>query len=82
MVDNTNNNIIGYIKIKLDKETIGIVNIYKKQTKKENQTIFFKIKNYLLDILKKLKLGRQNNLNPGPLVPIPLEMYKRVSSIL
>ena len=30
MVDNTNNNIIGYIKIKLDKETIGIVNIYKK----------------------------------------------------
>lgn len=82
MIDNTNNNIIGYIKIKLDKETIGIVNIYKKQTKKENQTIFFKIKNYLLDILKKLKLGRQNNLNPGPLVPIPLEMYKRVSSIL
>lgn len=74
ILDKAENNILGHIKIEMNKNTIGIINIYKREIKKENQTIFFKIKNYLLDILKKLKLGRQNNLNPGPLVPIPLEI--------
>lgn len=82
ILENENNDILGYIKIKMNDNTIGIVNIYKQEIKKENQTIFFKIKNYLLDILKKLKLGRQNNLNPGPLVPIPLEIKNLVLSIL
>lgn len=68
--------IIGYIEIFLDEEKIGQVNIYKEEQKKEEKTFFLTVKDYLLEILKKLKLGLQNNLNPGPLVPIPLEIYK------
>ena len=42
--------------------------------KKEDTSIFISLKNYLFDTLKKLMLGRQNNLNPGPFVPTPLEI--------
>ena len=73
---------VGYIKIKIDDEIIGLLDIYKDTEKKEDISIFTRIKNYLLDILKKLMLGRQNNLNPGPLVPIPLEIYNSVSLTL
>ena len=74
--------VIGYIEIMLNEEKIGKINIYNKITKKEEMSFFSKIKNYLLDILKKLKLGLQNNLNPGPSVPIPLEINKSDSSTL
>lgn len=72
-------NKIGYIKIKLKQETIGQIDIYEKKQKKEDSSIFLKIKSYLLDILKKLRLGLQKSLKPGPLVPIPLEINKSVS---
>ena len=68
------NNVIGHININLNQTKIGTIELYKDNTKKEDYTIFYKIKNYLLDILKKLMLGRQNNLKPGPLVPIPPEI--------
>ena len=69
---------IGYVKIKLGENVIGIVDIYKNEEKKEDISIFNKIKNYLFDIRKKLKLGLQNNLKPGPFVPIPLEINNSV----
>lgn len=75
-------NKIGYITIKIDDKVIGKVDIYKRVQKKEDISIFTKIKNYFSDILKKFMLGRQNNLNPGPLVPTPLETYKSVSLTL
>lgn len=67
-----------YVEIKLNEETIGTVPI-KKIKKKEDNTIFTKIKNYLLEIRNKLMLGLQNNLKPAPLVPKPLEIYSCVS---
>lgn len=73
---------IGYVNIKLNDKTIGIVDIYKDEQKKEDISIFKQIINYVLDILKKLILGRQKSLNPGPLVPIPLEIYTLVLSRL
>ncbi len=72
----------GIIKIKLADELIGKVNIYEKTEKKEDESIFSKLKNYILETLKKLMLGRQNNLNPGPLVPIPLDTKSSVFPIL
>ena len=71
----------GEIIVLLKDTEIGKVNIYEKAKEKEVTTLPLKIKNYLFDILKKLKLGLQNNLKPGPLVPIPLEIYKLDSSI-
>lgn len=68
------NNVIGHVDIKLKEDKIGMLEIYEQTEKKEDISIFKKIKNYLLDILKKLTLGRQNNLNPGPLAPMPLDM--------
>lgn len=65
----------GYVEVKLKDQTIGTIPIIVKQ-KKEDINIFLKIKNYLLEILNKLILGLQNNLNPAPLVPSPLEIYK------
>lgn len=65
--------IIGYINVKLYEKTIGTINIYKQDIKKENQTIFQRLKSYLFEILKKLILGGQNSLKPGPLVPTPPE---------
>ena len=41
--------------------------------KKEDISIFIKLKNYLFEILKKLILGGQKSLKPGPLVPTPPE---------
>lgn len=73
---------IGYVKIKIGEDVIGIVDIYKNIEKKEDNSIFKKIKNYLFDIRKKLKLGLQNSLNPGPFVPIPLETNNSVSITL
>lgn len=73
------NNIIGSIEITLKKQIIGKISIYKEQ-KKESNSLLNKYISYLDEILKKLKLGLQNNLNPGPLEPIPLEIYKSVSS--
>ena len=75
-------NKIGYINIKLKDKKIGSLEIYDIPQKKEDISIFVKLKNYLFDILKKLILGRQNNLNPGPFVPTPLDIYKFPSSIL
>ena len=49
--------------------------------KKEAKTLLQKM-SYLFDSLKKFILGRQNNLNPGPLVPNPLEINNSESSIL
>ena len=72
--ENNIKDIVGYIEITLDDKKIGKIEIYKKIQKKEENKFFLKTKNYLLAILKKLKLGLQNNLNPGPLVPIPLEI--------
>lgn len=75
--------IVGYIQIKLDNKIIGQVNIYKVKEKEGKQCSFYtKCKDYLLDTLKKLKLGLQKSLKPGFVVPIPLETYKSVSSIL
>lgn len=73
------NNIIGSIEITLKKQIIGKISIYKEQ-KKESTSLLNKYISYLDEILKKLKLGLQNNLKPGPLEPIPLEIYKSVSS--
>lgn len=71
--------IIGYVQIKLNNETIGRVNIYKNEEKKEDEvSIFKKGTNYLVEILKKLKLGLQNSLNPGSVVPNPLDIYSFV----
>ena len=68
-------NIIGYITIKLHNKKIGMLEIYETVQKKEDKNIFLKLKTYLFDILKKFILGRQNNLKPGPLVPIPPDTY-------
>lgn len=73
---------IGYITIKLEEEVIGKIDIYKRNKKKEDNNIFERLKNYFSDIRKKFILGLQKSLNPGPLVPIPLETYKSVSLIL
>ena len=67
-------NAIGTIEIKLDDRTIGNIKIYESEIKKEEKTLFLKIKYYVLEILKKLILGRQNNLKPGPFVPKPLDI--------
>lgn len=75
------NNIIGYIEIKLKNKIIGKIDIYTEQ-KKESSSPFEKFINYFDEILKKLKLGLQNNLKPGPLEPIPLDIYKEVLSTL
>ena len=75
------NNIIGYIEIKLKNKIIGKIDIYTEQ-KKESSSPFKKFINYFDEILKKLKLGLQNNLKPGPLEPIPLDIYKEVLSTL
>ena len=72
---------IGYMDIKLDDKIIKSINVYKGE-KKEDNNIFKKIIDYLLDILNKLILGRQNNLKPGPFVPMPLEIKSSVSSNL
>lgn len=71
---------IGYIDIKLKDKKIGKVFIYKQDTKKEDISIFVKIKNYFDEILKKFILGLQKSLNPGPFVPIPLDTYKSLLS--
>ncbi len=73
----TQNEIIGYIEIKLKENIIGKIDIYENKNK-ENKSLCLKIKNYLEEILKKLKLGLQKSLKPGPLVPNPLEIYKLV----
>lgn len=78
MYETEQSEIAGHIRIKLKEEIIGTVNIYNAQQKKEDISIFTKIWNYLLDILKKLIPGRQNNLKPGPLVPIPPDTYTSV----
>ena len=72
---------LGYINIKLKDEIIGKIDIYIKDTKKEEISFLQKIQNYLLDNLKKFKLGLQNNLNPGASVPRPLEI-KRLESLM
>lgn len=68
-----NSNIIGEIIISLNDSQIGKVNIYISEKEKEPTSLPQKIKTYFFEILKKLKLGLQNNLKPGPLVPIPPE---------
>ena len=73
--ENTNEGIIGYIEIRIKEQIIGKIDIYTAQ-KKENKSLLNKYKNYFEEILKKLKLGLQNNLKPGPFVPIPLDIYK------
>lgn len=70
---------INYVEIKLGDKKIGKIEVQNIK-KKEDNNIFEKIKNYLLEILNKLMLGLQNNLNPAPLVPRPLEIYSFVSS--
>ena len=77
-----NTQTIGYLKITLNDKIIGIVDIYENTQKKEEMNFFQKISNYLLDILKKFMLGLQNSLKPGPVVPIPLEIYKSVALTL
>lgn len=76
-----NTNKIGEIIVLLGDSQIGKVNIYIKLKQKEAVTLPHKIKNYFFEILKKLKLGLQNSLNPGPLVPIPLDINNFESSI-
>ena len=76
-----NSSKIGEIIILLDDTKIGKVNIYIKQKQKEALTLPQKIKNYFFEILKKLKLGLQNSLKPGPLVPIPPDINNFESSI-
>lgn len=61
----------GQVIVKLDENVIGNLTIYQQKQKMKEKTLFQTIKNYLLEILKKLKLGRQNSLKPGPLVPTP-----------
>lgn len=70
-----------YLSIKLDNKEIGKIKLDKMRQKKEAKTLLQKI-SYLFDSLKKFILGRQNNLNPGPLVPNPLEINNSESSIL
>jgi D-alanyl-D-alanine carboxypeptidase len=70
---------INYVEIKLGDKKIGKIEVQNIK-KKEDNNIFAKIKNYLLEILNKLMLGLQNNLSPAPLVPRPLEIYSFVSS--
>ena len=65
----------------LKNKIIGKIDIYTEQ-KKESSSPFKKFINYFDEILKKLKLGLQNNLKPGPLEPIPLDIYKEVLSTL
>lgn len=62
-----------YISIMLNDEEIGRIKIKELKQKKEAETLLEKI-NYLLESLKKFILGRQNNLNPGPFVPKPLDI--------
>ena len=57
-------NQIGYVRIKLNNQIIGKVNLYKKEQKKEDINILQKIKNYAFESLKKLILGLQKSLNP------------------
>ena len=73
----TQNEIIGYIEIRLKENIIGKIDIYENK-KKENKSLSLKIKNYFEETLKKLKLGLQKSLKPGPLVPNPPEIYKLV----
>ena len=68
----------GFIRIKLNDKIIGKVIIYEAEQKKEDSNIFLKLKNYLLESLKKLMLGLQNSLKPYRSVPIPLETNKSV----
>lgn len=56
MDSSINGEIVGEINIYLKEEKIGNINIYRKEKKKE-VSFFNKIKNYLLDNLKKLILG-------------------------
>ena len=70
-----------YLSIKLDNKEIGKIKLDKMRQKKEAKTLLQKM-SYLFDSLKKFILGRQNNLNPGPLVPNPLEINNSESSIL
>ena len=70
-----------YLSIKLYNKEIGKIKLEKMRQKKEAKTLLQKI-SYLFDSLKKFILGRQNNLNPGPLVPKPLEINNSESSIL
>ena len=70
-----------YLSIKLDNKEIGKIKLDIMRQKKEAKTLLQKI-SYLFDSLKKFILGRQNNLNPGPLVPNPLEINNSESSIL
>ena len=70
-----------YLSIKLYNKEIGKIKLDKMRQKKEAKTLLQKM-SYLFDSLKKFILGRQNNLNPGPLVPNPLEINNSESSIL
>ncbi|MBQ3511849.1 MAG: D-alanyl-D-alanine carboxypeptidase [Bacilli bacterium] len=70
-----------YITIKLYEKIIGKIKLNKLEQKKEAKTLLEKF-SYLFDNLKKFILGRQNNLNPGPLVPKPLEINNSESSSL
>lgn len=70
-----------YLSIKLYNKEIGKIKLEKMRQKKEAKTLLQKM-SYLFDSLKKFILGRQNNLNPGPLVPNPLEINNSESSIL
>ena len=70
-----------YITIKLYEKRIGKIKVNKLEQKKEAKTLLEKF-SYLFDNLKKFILGRQNNLNPGPLVPKPLEINNSESSSL
>ena len=51
ILDKAEKNILGHIKIEMNNDTIGIINIYKREIKKENQTIFFKIKNHQISLM-------------------------------
>lgn len=70
-----------YITINLYEKIIGKIKLNKSEQKKEAKTLLEKF-SYLFDNLKKFILGRQNNLNPGPLVPKPLEINNSESSSL
>lgn len=67
-------NIAGHINVNLQNKKIGMIEIYEIDQKKEDISIFLKLKNYLFESLKKFILGRQNSLKPGPLVPTPPEI--------
>lgn len=74
-------NKIGKVIIFLNEETIGNLNIYEKKEKAKTFSLK-KSGNYFLEILKKLKLGLQNNLKPGLVVPIPLDTNNLAAPIL